>query len=56
MELFVDLDGKQLSAMACIMTDGYKAQEVEARIGYEGTIKKGYQAAGFSPEEYKPRY
>ena len=52
----VDLDGKQLNAIAYIMTDGYKAQEIEARIGYDETIKKGYQEAGFSLEEYKPRY
>lgn len=55
-ELLVDLDGKQLNAIAYIMTDGYKAQEIEARIGYDETIKKGYQEAGFSLEEYKPRY
>ncbi len=55
-ELLVELDGKQLNAMAYIMTDWYKGQERKARIGYEETIKEGYLEAGFSLEEYKPRY
>lgn len=51
-ELIVNIEGKDLSVMAYIMTDRYKNENKTPREDYIDIILKGYEDAGFDRNEF----
>ena len=55
-KLIVNINDVELSAMVYVMTDNYIKTNREPREKYTEEIIQGYKDAGFSEDEFKPRY